>query len=60
MLDFRQSLLNSVHTDRAAPVHELPLLLTDYGLVFTWITVQGRHSLRRMPRRRKAVGSHVR
>ena len=28
--------------DRAARVHELPLLLSDYGLVFTWVTVQGR------------------
>jgi hypothetical protein len=28
--------------DQAAPAHELPLLLSDYGLVFTWITVQGR------------------
>jgi hypothetical protein len=32
----------NVRTDRAATVHELPLLLSDYGLVFTWITVQGR------------------
>jgi len=31
--------------DPAARVHELPLLLSDYGLVFTWITVQGRRVL---------------
>ena len=31
-----------VRVDRDAPLHELPLLLSDYGLVFTRITVQGR------------------
>jgi len=31
-----------VRFDRDAPLHELPLLLSDYGLVFTRITVQGR------------------
>lgn len=36
------SISANVRTDRAATVHELPLLLSDYGLVFTWITVQGR------------------